>query len=276
MELRGRPAVADVRHDPARREEMRHALSKWLDPPLTLASVLLLVLVVIQLTTPLPPPRQTILAAAQTAIWLFFLFSFLAELAIAPDRKHYVRTHWLRAVVVAMPFLGFLRILTALHFAQWLGYARLFIISHRTGSPALEILRRRHLGQVALMSVIVVGIAAAIEYLVEPGARGANIESFGDAMWWAATTLTTIGSQMYPVTTGGKVVALMLMFYAVSVFTYFVASLASVLIGHDESKDSQQAARDADRKLELTEDEVKVVRKILSRMNRESTSSDAP
>jgi voltage-gated potassium channel len=265
VEVQARRATSEARHDPGRREELGQKLSNWLDPPLTLASVVLIVLTVIQLTTPLTRPRETILTAAQTAIWVFFAASFGVELGVATDRKRYLRSHWVRAVLVFIPFLGFLRILSVIRFAHFASYVRLFLLSRRTGSPALDILRRRHLGQIALMSVIVVGAAAAIEFLVEPGARGANIESIGDAVWFSAATLTTIGSPLYPVTTGGKVTAILLMLYAVSVFTYFVASLASVLIGHDQSKESEDAARDQGGKLVLSADEAKVVRRILSR-----------
>ncbi len=267
MEIRARHAQERVKHDPTERDRVQKAIARWLDPPLMVASVLLLVLTLVQLTTPLPPSHAAILAGVETAIWVFFAGSFAVELALANDRVRFLRRNWLRAITVVVPFFGFLRILSVLRFGQWAAYLRIFVLSRRTGSPAMEILRRRHLGQLGFMSVLVVGIAAGLEYLVESGSPGANITSIGDAFWWAAGTLTTIGSPDYPVTTGGKIVALLLMFYAVSVFTYFVASLASLLVGHDESEETKKAAQTAPAQLTLTEDEARVVRNILSRLD---------
>lgn len=265
LELRSRRAEQDARHDPAQREGLQRAVGRWLDPPLMLASVLLLLLTLIQVTTPLSPGKRAIVTFVQTAIWIFFIASYVLELLLAPDRWQFVRAHPWRLLTVVLPFFGFLRVLSAIRFAHIASYARLLLLSHRTGSPALEILRRRHLGQVALMSTLVVAISASLEYLVEPGTRNANIQNAGDALWWAATTLTTIGSPLYPVTTGGKIVALALMLYAVSVFTYFVASLASVLIGHDETKQASDVKTDAVAKSMLTEREVQVLRELLAR-----------
>ena len=49
-------------------------------------------------------------------------------------------------------------------------------------------------------------------------ARGANIENFGDAVWWAFVTITTVGyGDFYPVTVGGRFAAVLLMCGGVAV-----------------------------------------------------------
>jgi voltage-gated potassium channel len=264
MEIQARARRRHLRDDPDRRAHLQESLTRWLDLPLALASVLFVLLTVIQLTTPLPASRRALVAAVETAIWAFFLVSFVSELVLAPDRLRFLRRHWMRAITVVVPFLGFLRALAVLRVAQWAPYLRLLLFGHRTGSPALEILRRRHLGKVALVSLMVVGIATSLEYLVEAGAPGSNIENLGDALWWAAATTTTIGSPLYPVTAGGKVVAVLLMLYSVSVFTYFVASLASALTGHDEVK--KEATPEAGVSVRLSPEEAAALRKLVERL----------
>ena len=54
---------------------------------------------------------------------------------------------------------------------------------------------------------------AFITYAVEKDASGSNIHTIGDALWWAVTTVATVGyGDRYPVTPEGRGVALVLMF----------------------------------------------------------------
>ncbi|MCB0194720.1 MAG: ion transporter [Anaerolineae bacterium] len=79
-----------------------------------------------------------------------------------------------------------------------------------------------------LFSVLVVFEAAVIFILYfEEGASGSNIKSLSDAFWWAFVTVMTVGyGDFYPVTNGGRVVAVMLMIVGVALFTVITSSLA--------------------------------------------------
>jgi voltage-gated potassium channel len=55
---------------------------------------------------------------------------------------------------------------------------------------------------------LVLFVAALAVLQAERGHPGGNIESFGDALWWAVTTVTTVGyGDRFPVTTTGRFVA---------------------------------------------------------------------
>ncbi len=60
-------------------------------------------------------------------------------------------------------------------------------------------------------------LAAVLEYILENGASGGTITTFGQALWWGAATVTRVANQLYPVTTGGEIVAFLLMVYAIVV-----------------------------------------------------------
>jgi voltage-gated potassium channel len=65
----------------------------------------------------------------------------------------------------------------------------------------------------------------------ERGAKGADIESFGDAVWWSLVTMATVGYGDYvPVTTNGRIVAVGLMVVGISLLGLVGASVASAVV----------------------------------------------
>ena len=51
------------------------------------------------------------------------------------------------------------------------------------------------------------------------------------ALWWATATLTTVGAASEPVTIGGRIVALVLMFGGLVLLGYVAGVVAAVLFG---------------------------------------------
>ena len=61
--------------------------------------------------------------------------------------------------------------------------------------------------------------------------HGATINSFGKAVWWSITTVTTVGyGDVYPVTNTGRVIAVLLMIGGISLVGVVTAALASWII----------------------------------------------
>jgi hypothetical protein len=82
-------------------------------------------------------------------------------------------------------------------------------------------------------------VAALAALDAERGDPDANILDFGDALWWAITTMTTVGyGDRYPVTTTGRIVAGGLMVGGIALLGTVTATLASLLIERvaDESQ----------------------------------------
>jgi voltage-gated potassium channel len=62
----------------------------------------------------------------------------------------------------------------------------------------------------------------------ERDAPKANITTIGDALWWAATTVTTVGyGDRYPVTTTGRIIAVTLMVVGIALVGAITASIAA-------------------------------------------------
>ena len=71
----------------------------------------------------------------------------------------------------------------------------------------------------------------SIAILLGEGTRG-NIHTGGEALWWCLVTITTVGyGDFYPVTTAGRIVAVVTMFSGVGIFGALSGVVASVLLG---------------------------------------------
>ena len=65
------------------------------------------------------------------------------------------------------------------------------------------------------------------------------MDSFFDALWWSAATITTVGyGDIYPVTAAGRIIAVFTMVVGVSTLAVVTARIAQFLIKNDEHQSS--------------------------------------
>ena len=65
--------------------------------------------------------------------------------------------------------------------------------------------------------------------------------TFGDALWWAVSTITTVGyGDHYPVTAAGHAIGIALMIVGVGMFGVVAASAAAWFISADQQEDKRQ------------------------------------
>jgi Ion channel len=75
-----------------------------------------------------------------------------------------------------------------------------------------DVLRRRGLSWVLLIALALNLIAAALVLSFERDTPASNIHSYPDALWWAVTTITTVGyGDRFPMSPAGRGVAVVLM-----------------------------------------------------------------
>jgi voltage-gated potassium channel len=93
--------------------------------------------------------------------------------------------------------------------------------------------------QCLLLIVLVLNlIAAAMVLEFERGNPDANIDSYPDALWWAATTITTVGyGDRFPMSPAGRGVAVVLMIAGIAMFGVITASIAAYFVEQKAEED---------------------------------------
>ena len=171
----------------------------------------------------------------ETVLWLtwgIFALDYAANLWLAEDRRHWFLWNLHELLIVALPFFRPLRLLRLV---------TLLSVLHRTVG---ETLRGRVATYVAGAATLLVFVGALAVLDVEQSAPDAKILTFGDAAWWAITTITTVGyGDMYPVTAAGRLVAAALMMSGIAVLGVVTASIASWLVQRVE--ESTEAAAES-------------------------------
>jgi voltage-gated potassium channel len=210
-------------------------LARWeriTDIPLMAAALAFLVAYAWPILNPeLPAWAATTCRWAAWTAWALFVADYLARLLLAADRRTYVLRHPLDLLVIVLPLLRPLRLLRLI--------ALLNVLNRRVGMRLRGRLVIYVVGGAALLA-----FCAALAVLdAERGSREANIVSFGDAIWWAITTMTTVGyGDQYPVTTLGRLIAVVLMLGGIALLGVVTATLASWLVQAVEAE--QQEADD--------------------------------
>ena len=148
--------------------------------------------------------------------WLLFALDYLTRLVLVPKKWRFIGRHWLDLVFIVLPVLrplALLRLVTV------------FLVIDRHAGARL----RERIGIYIAGGTALLVFAAAVAVLdVERTAPGANITSFGDAIWWACATITTVGyGDVYPVTVLGRAIAVGLMIGGISLLGIVTASFAS-------------------------------------------------
>jgi voltage-gated potassium channel len=138
----------------------------------------------------------------------------------------------------------FLRLLRGL---KGLRLVRIVGTANRTMNSLRATMRRRGFDYVVVLTVAVALLGAAGMFAFEPATEvEGGFRNYGDALWWTAMLLTSLGSQFWPLTLEGRVLAFLLGLYGFAVFGYITASFASFFVGRDAVSEKGEVAGSSD------------------------------
>ena len=153
------------------------------------------------------------------AVWAVFAIDLVISFVLDPNKRTFPRRNILNIVTVVLPMFRSLRILRIFTGGVWVS---------RKGNG---ILTRSAVASAVAATVLICFIGSLMILNAERGASHATIVSFWDAMWWSAETVTTVGyGDMYPVTGGGRLIAVGVMLLGISMLGVVSAGLAATLV----------------------------------------------
>lgn len=178
-------------------------------------------------------PATTIGLVLNALIWVAFAVELVTMLIVVPDRRRYLVRHPLDVLIVLFtsPFMP--PAWQALRVVRLLRVARLFRVFQLRRMLTLEGVK---------YAALIVGLVVILG-----GALFAAVEGHGyttwDGIWWAVTTVTTVGYGDIKVTTdGGRAIAIVIMLAGigfVAILTAFVAE-RFVTAGREAGEHEQQ------------------------------------
>lgn len=196
-------------------EQRWHQLTYW---PLVIASFLFIIAYSIQVIANAQGPFDNFLRIIMGITWVIFVIDYVTRLSLATEKKVWFRSHIFDLLVVALPALKPLRLLKAITEVQ----------SKVSKGQAVRT-RVATLAGGAVLVIVWIGSLSVLS--VERNAPGATITSFGDAIWWAFVTITTVGyGDVVPVTVPGRIVAVGMMATGIAVVGVVTATTASWIV----------------------------------------------
>jgi voltage-gated potassium channel len=161
--------------------------------------------------------------------WGIFALDLFIRFVLDPKKRNFIKRSWPLMIALLFPPLRILLVITAV----------MRVARDRNALAKI-------VGLYAVYAVtFVVLFGALFTLMFEIDAAGANIKSFGDATWWAFVTVTTVGyGDFTPVTIGGRVIAVLIMFTGAAAVGAVTAAVASRFINASNSSSASSSSQE--------------------------------
>jgi voltage-gated potassium channel len=198
--------------------------------PMSLMSLILsfLSLIVISslLFVPLDHASRTMLITLDTIICALFLFQLSLDLFRSKHRLQYLKEHWI-------DFVASIPIIEPIRYARIFHILRIFRLLRSSQSVLKQIQSNRKeatIASILVLMVTLISLGSVFMLVFEGQNPNANIQTAGDAIWWAFVTISTVGyGDHYPITVAGKVLAVFIIISGVGIFGMISGLITSII-----------------------------------------------
>jgi voltage-gated potassium channel len=181
---------------------------------------------------------STGLAAAEWVVWGIFVTEFLGFATAGPRNLPSKLPLIERLVIIALsfpPLPNFLSLTSLARLARLLPLLRLTGVTARGLAGLREVLARRSLAYVGGVTALLILAGGGCLSILEPQTVKGG---FGDGVWWAIVTATTVGyGDISPTTLAGRVIAVLLMLVGIGLMSTLAASITSYFVQQTENSE---------------------------------------
>lgn len=184
----------------------------------------------------LPQEISKLLSYFDYVICAIFMFDFFYRLIKAENKLSFLKWGWID-LLSSIPMLDYFRAGRILRLIRLIRIIRAFRSTRQLLSHVFKNKLQGTLNSVFILTILLI-IFSSIAILEVENDVNSNIKTAEDAVWWTYTTITTVGyGDRYPVTTEGRLLAMILMTFGVGLFGTFTAYFATVFAKVENSKD---------------------------------------
>ena len=221
----------------------------------------MLPLIVIPLAFDLSSSVARAFLTADWVIWAVFAAELAVKTYLAPERRRYLIRHWFDVLIVVIPFLRPLRIVRSARGLRLLRLGRMAAFLSRMAFTWGQVFGRRGLGYVLAVGLVAVVAIAGLVVIVEHDSAAASVDDFPTALWWSATTVTTVGyGDTAPVTAVGRGLGVLLMFVGIGVFGIFTANVAAFFVEEEGKSEGERREQELLVEIRALREEVRALR----------------
>jgi voltage-gated potassium channel len=202
---------------------------KYWDIFILILSLYVIIELAVELIHPFSEKTIGIINLIDLIICIIFLGDFFFFLWKAENKSRYLKKHWID-FISSIPFMSFLRtfrLVRAIRIIRLLrGFKGIIQIFRLLGTNKLQNILISYI----LILILVMLYCSMAFYTFEQNVNP-NVHNLFDAFWWAFITITTVGyGDIYPSTTEGRIVAMILSLGGMGLFSLVTAELSTILL----------------------------------------------
>lgn len=185
-----------------------------------------------------------------TAILILFAIDYFVRLYLAKSKMQFVKTNVFDLIAI-IPFnavFGVFRVARIFRIARlarltkFAKLVRLVGVGGRLKQRALRFLHTNGLIYIIYINLACILLGATAIYYLE---QGVTVQTFGDAIWWAFVTATTVGyGDISPSTGAGRVVAGILMIVGIGLISMLTGTIATYFTAENQKSDKLRRVND--------------------------------
>jgi voltage-gated potassium channel len=203
-------------------DDRSQRIASLLEPYMLVAAGLTVPMVAIQASHP-GGSLEAVATVLNWTTWLAFVVEVVVMLSVVPDRRRWLREHPLDWIVVVLtppvlpPGLQSLRVLRLLRLVRLL----------RLGPLSRRLFSLQGLHYAAGLAVVVI-VAGGAAFVALEDSQDLNT---WDGIYWAISTMTTLGSTVHPSTTGAEILSVAILLVGISFVALLTGAIAQRFLG---------------------------------------------